>query len=349
MLRRSILLFAFTCACSANNDDGTTKPSTYDRTLPPPRPTSANVAGITRWFAVNQVQIGVTKRGTGVKDVNAWMELGFDLDARYTTADDSINSVNSCKRKPGSLTKFLQDGPGGVDNNFGQHVLAAVQSVKPDAEPFVNDGIVSGRYTILLRLDDVGDGDDSSVPGAIYLAGDFGGGTTKPTFSTADKWPINPLSLSDGKTVTQPKVTFPKGYVRASTWVSGGLGDQTVDLGPVLSGSDVSLPIESAVVAVNLDGSNGTIAGAVRTSSIETGLAPVAARLGLCPSDPTYQDVVKTLSLAADLVAGAPQLQDTTVECNAISIGYGFTMKPTGVPDSLMAAATEPAPDTCAK
>jgi hypothetical protein len=307
------------------------------------------VPGTTHWFAVNRVQIGLSRRDTGAADPQAWMDYGFDLDARYTTAEDSKDSVGTCQRKSGSLTKFLQDGPGGVDNNFGQHVLAAVQSVKSDAESFVNQGIVEGRYTILLRLDDLGEGDDASVPGALFLGGDFAGGAAKPAFSSTDKWPINPLSLKDGKTLEQPKVEFPKGYVRNGTWVSGALGEQTVDLGPMLSGSDVSLPIESAIVAVNLDGSMGTIAGAVRTSSIETGLAPVARRLGLCPTDPAYMDVVKTLSLAADLVAGAPQLQDTSRECDAISLGYGFTMKPTGTPDSLMKSATEPAPDTCAK
>jgi len=57
--------------------------------------------------------------------------------------------------------------------------------------------------------------------------------------------------------------------------------------------------------------------------------------------------VVETLSLAADLVAGATGLQDPTRECDAISLGYGFTMKPTGVPTSVMKVASEPAPDTC--
>ena len=140
---------------------------------------------------------------------------------------------------------------------------------------------------------------------------------------------------------------FPNGYVRDGMWVSGEAGAESVDLGPMLSGSDVSLPVESAIVAVKLDGSNGTIAGAVDTAKLQAGLAPVARRLGLCEGNTAYQEVVKTLSLAADLVAGAPQLQNTAVECDAISLGYGFSMKKTGAPTALMAAATEPAPDTC--
>jgi hypothetical protein len=316
----------------------------YESRRPPSRPTATPSGGTTRWFAVNRVFLGFTPRDSTSKDPNAWKDYGFDLDSRNTTADDSATSRRSCKRKQGSLTKFLQDGNGGIDNNFGQHVLSTIQTFKADSEEFANDGIVAGRYTLILKLENVTDGDNAKVPGAMYLGGDFAGGAARPTFTDKDKWPINPLSLADAKTIAKPKVTFPNGYVRNGTWVSGNAGAESVDLGPMLSGSDVSLPVESAIVVVNLDGSNGTIAGAVDTAKLQAGLAPVARRLGLCEGNAAYQEVVKTLSLAADLVAGAPQLQDTAAECDAISLGYGFAMRPTGEPTSLMMAATEPAP-----
>ena len=307
----------------------------------------ATGTGVTKWFAVNEVKLGFTPRGSTTKDPNAWREYGYDLDARLTTAEDSKDSVNSCKRREGSLTKFLQDGGGGSDNNFGQHVLWSIEGFKPGAEDFVNDGLKSGRYTLILRIDNVTDGDNSRAPGALYLGGDFAGGKAKPTFTAADKWPINPLSLADGKTLSKPKVAFANGYIRNGMWISGNFGSDTVDLGPMLSGADISLPVDSAVITVKLDGSNGTIAGAVNTAKLQSGLAPVARRLGLCEGNTAYTEVVKTLALAADLVAGAPQLQDTSRECDAISLGYGFSMRPTTEPTALMAAATEPAPDTC--
>lgn len=335
-------------ACSsAEGSGGDGPPPPYESRRPPARPTATPSGGTTRWFAVNRVYLGFTARESATKDPNAWRDYGFDLDARNTTAEDSATSRRSCKRKPGSLTKFLQDGNGGIDNNFGQHVLSTIQSIKPDSEEFANDGIVTGRYSLLLKLENATDGDNAKVPGALYLAGDFAAGAARPTFTESDKWPINPLSLADGKTIAQPKVKFANGYVRDGFWVSGEAGAESVDLGPMLSGSDVSLPVESALVVVKLDGSNGTIAGAVNTAKLQAGLAPVARRLGLCEGNAAYQEVVKTLSLAADLVAGAPQLQNTSIECDAISLGYGFAMKPTGEPTALMAAATDPAPDTC--
>jgi len=334
------------CSSAEGGNDGGPPPA-YESRRPPLRPTATPSGGTTRWLAVSRVYLGFTPRGSTTKDPNAWKDYGFDLDGRYTTAEDSATSRRSCKRKQGSLTKFLQDGNGGIDNNFGQHVLSTIQSFKSDSEEFANDGITSGRYTLILKLENATDADNAKVPGAMYLGGDFAAGAAKPSFSATDKWPINPLSLVDGKTIAQPKVRFANGYVRDGYWVSGEAGAESVDLGPMLSGSDVSLPVESALVVVKLDGSNGTIAGAVDTAKLQAGLAPVARRLGLCEGNTAYQEVVKTLSLAADLVAGAPELQNTAVECDAISLGYGFTMAPTGEPTALMAAATEPAPDTC--
>lgn len=334
------------CAC-ASADGAGDKIKPVGDARPPGRPSATPSGGATRWFAVDQVKLGFSPRDGSEKDPNAWRTYGFNLDRRATTADESRDSVNSCRRRSGSLTKFLQDGNDGIDNNFGQHVLWTIETFKPGAEQFVNDGIRSGRYTLVLRLDNVTEADNARVPGMLYLGGDFASGRAKPTFTAADKWPINPLSLADGKTIARAKVVFERGYIRDGFWVSGDLGTETVDLGPMLSGSDVSLPVDSAVLVVKLDGTMGTIAGAVNTGKLQSGLSPVARRLGLCEGDTAYQEVLQTLSLAADLVAGAPNLQDTTRECDSISLGYGFTMKPTGAPDALMAAAVEPAPDVC--
>lgn len=348
-MKRLFFAAVLISACSSAEGGGEGVPAAYESRRPPSRPTATPAGGVTRWFAVDKVLLGYTPRGSTNADPNAWKDYGFDLDARNTTADDSVDSRRSCKRRPGSLTKFLQDGKNGIDNNFGQHVLSTIQSFKADSEQFLNDGIAAGRYTLILKLDNVTSADNAKVPGELYLGGDFAAGKAKPTFTEADRWPLNPLSLADGKTTTKPKVSFPNGYVRDGVWVSGSIGNEVVDLGPMLSGADVSLPVESALVAVSLDGSNGTIAGAVSTGKLSAGLAPVARRLGLCEGDTAYKTALDTLSLAADLVAGAPNLQDVSRECDAVSLGYGFTMRPTGEPSGLMVAATEPAPDTCKK
>jgi hypothetical protein len=53
---------------------------------------------------------------------------------------------------------------------------------------------------------------------------------------------------------------------------------------------------------------------------------------GLCPGNPASTQVIHTMTQAADLVVDAPDFQNTGIECNAISVGIGFEVKPTGLP-----------------
>jgi hypothetical protein len=339
-------------ACGASGGADSSGATSYTPIVPPSRPDVPHTAGgTTRWYALKASHLGVTNRTTGQLDPDGWRAYGFDLDGRDTTADDSIANRGTCTRRPGALTRFLQDGDGGIDDNFGQHVMPAVRSFKSDVESFLDDAIAAGKFTLLLRLDGVSAANDPHVPGALYLASAFAGGASRPTFTEADHWPIDPTSLADGASIDAPKVTFPDGYVAGGVWVSGSLGAGTLDLGLLVGGTDGPLPIESPVIAVPLgdlgQSGQGTIAGAIATESLKVGLTPVARRLGICPGGNVYDSVVSTLSLAADLVSGAPHLQDTSVECDAISVGIGFDLAPTGAPSGVGPQPAPPAPDQC--
>jgi hypothetical protein len=170
---------------------------------------------------------------------------------------------------------------------------------------------------------------------------DSGTPAPAPKFTTADHWPVVNTSLNNPTgsitDATNAKLTFPNGYISGGYWVSGPLGSGTINLTISLSGADITLPIESGVIAVKLsDGSDGTIAGAVDTTALQTALTPVAVKFGICPGSGTFTSVVQTLTEGADLVTGAPQLQDTTKTCNALSIAIGFTMAPTGTPSGVI-------------
>jgi len=337
--------------CSSSSPPAPAAPD-YTPIKPPAKPT-ATATGSTKWFALNALKLGLTNKQTGAVKPDAWKDYGFDLDARNTTADMSASSQNSCKRRSGSPTKVLADGNGGIDNNFGQHVMAVIKSLKADAEDAVTKSVTDGKFTLLLKIDNATDKDNSSAPGSLYVANDFVGADGKPatpTFTTSDVWPINAASLADGKTIGQPKLSFPKGYIANGYWVSGELGTETINLSISLSGADISLPIDSGVIVVKLaDGSDGTIAGAMNTDKLKDALTPVAKRFGICPGNATYDQVVETLTQSADLVSGAPNLQDTSKECNAISIAIGFTMKPTGDHSAakILTSTTDPGPDDC--
>lgn len=59
---------------------------------------------------------------------------------------------------------------------------------------------------------------------------------------------------------------------------------------------------------------------------------PGRSSYGICPGNATFDQVVGTVSNYADLVLGAPQLQDPTRPCDAISVGMGIEMVPASPP-----------------
>jgi len=297
-------------------------------------------AGATRYYAIRKLQLGVTRRDNGAADLSAWKQYGYDLDGRTTTRDDSRGSVNSCQRRAGSPTTVLTDGDGGRDNNFGQHFMSVIKSLKADVEESVNAGIVNGKATLLLRLDNVTGGDNPKVSGALVLAGPLG---AAPKWDGTDKWPMDTSSV-DGS--NQPLITFPDGYIKHGYWVSGDLGSRGANI-PLPLGETTVLPMNGVVLSFKMaDGSDGVIAGASPAERLVEGFTPLLRRWGSCPGDATFAQIISTATTSADLVSGAPNLQDTTRECDSLSIGLGFTVAPVVAPTEVV---TPPGsiPDPC--
>jgi len=314
--------------------------------LPPARPTTAG-SGTTKWFAADAIKLGLTKVGTNIADASAWRDYGYDLDGLCTSKDDSRISANTCKRTSGSATNVLTDGNLGIDNNFGQHTMSVLKSLKADVEEAGNAAIAAGKRTLLLRLENVGPNDNSKVPGALYLAGAMSSGVV-PNFDSTDLWPIDTRSLVDGGSVDKPTASFPNGYMAGGVWVSGPIGggaSADVEI-PAFDGA-LRLKLKQAVISVDVaSGAMGVIAGAVAVSDLQTEFTKFAKSAGICPGNATYDQIISTMTGSVDLSVGAPNLQDTTRECDAVSVGLGFTMKPTGTPTSAKAPPPPP-PDPC--
>jgi len=346
----TIVGFAAAPGCSSDKDETVTPQ--YTSAKPPPRPT-ATKTGTTKWFAINALKLGLTRKTDGAADANAWKDYGYDLDSVNTTKEDSKTSAGTCKRREGSPTGALTDGNGGRDNNFGQHVMSVIKSLKSDAEEAVTGAITDGSFTLLLKLENFTAEDNNKVKGYLYVANDFKDKASAPTFAAGETgWKILDASLVDGKSIQNPKLQF-EGYVANGYWVSGDFGKGTINLAISLSGAEISLPIDSGVISFKIaDGKDGTIAGAMNTGKLEEALSPVAKRFGICPGNATYEQVVSTLTQSADLVTGAPNLQDKTVTCNAISIALGFTVKEIGDHSTAPVKVSEVAPpggDECSE
>jgi len=292
--------------------------------VPPPRGQITAANGETKWFAIDTLTLGA-------HDPQAWRGLGFDLDARNTKVEDSPTSARSCKRVKGSPSKVLEDGTGGIDNNFGHQAVAVLKSLSSDFETVTARDLEGGRYTLLLRLDQVGPENNLHVPGAIYLANGLG---AKPSFDARDHFPV--------VSIDHPLATFPDGYMVEGTWVSG-VGQGTMIVPFTFSSAVAHLPVDSGLLSVRVaDGSHGTLAGVTPVAKLKSAGHITMEALGVCESNATTDQIMSTFTQAADLVSGAPGFQDENRECDAVSVGIGFTMKPTGVP--VVAAEPEPKP-----
>lgn len=345
----AIAAFAFAPGCGSSDPEPSTTSS--GESAKPPARTTKTATGKTQWFALNTLKLGLTRKTDGVADANAWKDYGFDLDNKSTTKEQSKGSEGTCKRREGSPTNVLADGNKGIDNNFGQHVMSVIKSLKADAEDAVTGAVKDGSFTLLMKIDNFTTEDNSKAPASVYVANDFNMKMGAPTFSENETgWQIVDGSLTDGKTIANAKLTFPDAYIANGYWVSGDFGKGRINLNISLSGADISLPIDSGIISFKVaDGTDGTIAGAMNIEALREALTPVAKRFGICPGNATYEQVISTLTQSADLVSGAPNLQDTSKTCDAISIALGFTAKKAG--DHSMAPIkptdTTPGPDEC--
>lgn len=345
------MIMAPGCSSSSGGDTpADTGTSSGESLKPPARPTT-KATGTTKWFAVKKLYLGTSDR-TGKVSSKAWEQFGFDIDGQNTTADKAKTNTDVCKRVEGAPAGINTDGAKGVDNNFGSQVMSVIKSLKSDAEDQVNGTLTDGSFTLLLKIDNYTETDNDSAPGQLYVATYYGGKDSgkKPSFSASDtEWQILDASLdASGK----PKLQFPKAYVSNGQWVSGDFGTGTIELAIALSGAEIKLPIDSGVITFNVkDGTGGNIAGAMNTKKLQDSLTPIAKKFGICPGNATYDQVVNTLTQGADLVSGAPNLQDKSQTCNAISIALGFDLAPTGDHTSakVYKSETTTGPDECDK
>jgi hypothetical protein len=317
-------------------------PATAVHAEPPARPDVVSTGGATRWFAMRHAFLGTVDPKTGESNPDAWRALGFDLDRRVTTLDDSKTSHDTCKRVEGSATGVLADGDDGVDNAFGAHFMQTLKSLKSDIEDVANAGIERGDETILVRLDNLGPDDNAGVPGALYVARDLG---AAPTWSEGDHWPVVASSLVDGVDLSKPVATFPAGYMRGGVWVSGPVEATSARIAFTVGAAPFALSPDAMQIVLEPASGKGTISGFTRASDLVASLARGAAVLGICPGNATFDQIALTLTQSADLVADAPGFQDDTQTCDALSFGIGLAMQPTGAPTTVVADA--PAPEGC--
>lgn len=305
---------------------------------PPPVPAGATATtdSSKKTFAVNQLFLGETNRSNApTKD--AWKDYGYNIDGLATTKE----SKDVCTRQGGADSAKQEDGNGGIDNAFGRTVLGFILGLVPTPSKTLNDSIQGGSFSLLFEVQGLTDDPkqtNTGLSGRLLVGGAFGEGK-KPTFSPADDWPYR----------KEPIIPINGAYINNGTFVNGS-GGATVELALFIQGVQLSLSINRAAITFDHTAANeitnGTISGVIGTEALVSGIEKVAGRIStqLCGGS-TLDTIKQTIRQASDI------LQDGTnaagKNCDAISIGIGFTGKRIG---DLKTVATDavPPPDPCA-
>jgi hypothetical protein len=295
---------------------------------PPARPAGSQTpsgSGKTLWVAVKRMYVG-SQTSLGMNSPTAWREFGFDLDSICTSQEDSIKNVGTCRRHAEANQDFLVDGDGCRDNNFGHHVVPLLVVSSEGFEQRLNEGIFEGSNTWLIRIDDLDDGpDDAYAPAKLYRAASAKGGGLK--WDGTDVRKVLSDSVVD-RDLNKPIADFSGGYVKDNVWVSGDPAVRQIVL-PVSDVLFVTMNLEAALFTLALDAGHksatrGHLGGAIPMRSIEELLSPIATSSGFCKGTSLYNSLLRNVQRFPDVVIGAPNLQDTTQECDGMSIGLAF-------------------------
>ncbi|XXX82081.1 hypothetical protein WMF30_25295 [Sorangium sp. So ce134] len=276
-------------------------------------------------FAIDRLFLGDTDRG-GKKTAGSWKQYGFNIDGKVS----STISEDLCQPVDGAApSDVYPDGVDGIDNSFGNKLVPLIATLLSDPSTRVSDAIANGDFTVILKVDGLG-AQSSYNPLTAKL---YGGATlgAAPTWNGTDAWPVVPELLEDAQDIESAKVVFPASYVVDDTWVSGPESQVTFKLNLTISGTTIGLTIRNVRIAMDLAPDHksvlkGTIAGVLETAVLVEELRSVIGAV-----QPTFCDGAG-LETTLDQVRRASDIlkdgsQDPSQECDAISIGIGFTAK----------------------
>jgi hypothetical protein len=322
-----------TTADTADGGDAATDatPDAATAATPPGPPTGEakpSGKGKTLWFAVDRFHLGQLDPTTGATSGTAWRALGHDVDGVCTGPTESKENTNTCRRPAGAGQDSLVDGDGCRDNNFGSKFIPLAAVYLSTLEADTNARLKDGASTLLFALSDLDDGpDDPYVVGSLYSAAKWKDyGVTPPKWDGTDRRDVTDDSVTGGD-VGKPVTRF-VGYLRGNVWVSG--APQAMRLGLPFNTIPVTLPLVGGTLAVTLDAAHGkplggVVSGGLPLRAVDEVLAPIAGVAGVCPGTTLYTSLVTTVRRMADLVEGQPRLQATSVECDTLSVGLGFS------------------------
>ncbi|NUP05832.1 MAG: hypothetical protein HOW73_07220 [Polyangiaceae bacterium] len=347
-----VLLTSVATACSEETRPD--EPETH--TQVPPRPEGAEAGdGSGTMFAVTKYFIGSTTRD-GVASIDAWQAYGYDRDDAITKDHfEGHCAVFGAASPP----EVFEDGPGGIDNGFGHHIVPIFSFLSgggfgddPDPEPQneTNAKLGAGTSALVFYLRDLGPAERYDPIDAFVYEG---------TGAVDGEWLLRAESVANPSAATLDEVLvsglthFAKSYVNDGVWV--GLEepgeDRVLTVTWTIAGAPLELRIHHAVVVMELprtegDAATGTVSGIVDAEELREDMRSFVVEVfdeDLCTGS-AVDSLLNQVRQQADIMRDG--IQDPDQVCDGLSIGFGFEARPAVVRGVAEPAA--PPPDLCA-
>jgi hypothetical protein len=336
----------------AGNDSG----ARVRGAAPPSRPGGDRNpgGGVTVAFALHRLDQGSTDPKTGADAGAYWSNLGFDLD-HETTTQESLETGTSRACRSIAEPHLLVDGPGGRDNLFGANIVSTVKMADPGFEQDTNAGLHEGVGTLLVVLEDLGDGpDDPYVPATAYFTADDRSTPAPPRWTGEDRRRIVTRSFVPG--TTQPHTRFPRGYVRDGTWVSGELTDgytftwltvRPGDQPGVLARMHTKLGVMTMSLAGDRSSAEGAFAFVITPYDLGEFIRPFLEANLACQNPSGVNALIDSFASKRDVLIVGTDTPEPWKDCDGISGGLGMGWIRVATPNLPDDAWNEPTTAVC--
>jgi hypothetical protein len=285
----------------------------------------------------------------GTPNYDAWRSYGLDIDGWSTDAKFGAH----CKAVGGAKKSDIRiDGVAGIDNSWGKNIVSGIiATLVPDPSGTFTEAISMGRQSTMLRINGLAPSGDQaglttelfSVVGNTDASGAYIPPTQPQWADGSYVWhPLPEGVASDGSAVSK----LQNGYVVGDLWVSGDRASFPFDLffleAPVVS-TLLQARIVGTLSADRKSLTSGVIGGLVNTEAFIASIKIVAGKISpsLCDGA-AFDGITNQVRGASDILEDGTQ--DPTKDCNAISVGFGFTSAAAELGDPAPKKTPEPNP-----
>jgi len=275
--------------------------------------------------AFSKLSLGEANQANN-NDLEAWKSIGFDIDGWNSTPGQGYH----CKPRAGGKDIHIRnDGIGGIDNSFGQHIVDGfLVTLVSDTSEYFSRAITDGKRGFLLDPGGLGEATSYSASPSQFFPTEGSRDEVGSVLAPGEDWstyawhPLTSETEADGSSRTR----FSGSYLAGNIWVSG--LHPSLPFRLWLDGYPLDLPIRQARMALDVTdrkaGKGGVIGGVVDTRVMVATTRQIIGHFGtkFCEEPGVFQGIIDSVYQSSDILLDGTQSPDR--ECDGISIGIGF-------------------------